>query len=421
MRIETIDTEMPTYWSWNRLDSIGTIVTGRTPSKDQTDCYGEDVLFVTPRDMDDHRDVLVTERGLSSKGAEILSNVLVPAESVAVSCIGSRLGKTSFIRKLAVTNQQINTIVVNEIYDVEYVYYVLSNQQDFLQGIAGGSAQPILNKSTFSRIEIPIPPLEEQRRIAGVLGALDDKIELNRQMNRTLEAIAQALFKSWFVDFDGHTDFEDSGTDLGRVPVGWTVGKMSDLANLNPTKWTKKTSPETIHYLTLTDTSWGEYQKPEKMRYEDAPSRARRILQDGDTIFGRVRPANGSYALIQDPESNLTGSTGFTVLRPKFESARYFNYLWITQQRVVEYLAATAHGSAYPAVAHEIIHQVPVVLPPREKMNDFHQIVEPLILRISANRKQSRTLAELRDTLLPKLISGEVRVPAAVDEIEGLL
>ena len=119
-----------------------------------------------------------------------------------VSCIGSDMGKVAISRKPCVTNQQINSIIVSEDICTEYVYYDLSLRQTEIKSKASGSAVPILYKGHFSNLSIFLSSLPEQKDIAHILGSFDDKIELNRQMNQTLEAMAAALFKSWFVDFD---------------------------------------------------------------------------------------------------------------------------------------------------------------------------------------------------------------------------
>ncbi|EQD50412.1 restriction modification system DNA specificity domain protein, partial [mine drainage metagenome] len=173
----------------------------------------------------------------------------------------------------------------------------------------------------------------EQRAIAHILGTLDDKIELNRRMSETLEAMARALFKSWFVDFDPvraklegrwqrgqslpglpahlYDLFPDRLVDseLSEIPEGWEAGTLADLSKLNPESWSKATRPPLINYIDLSSTKWGRIETATTYAQEAAPSRAQRILRPGDTIVGTVRPGNGSYAMISD--EGLTGSTGF--------------------------------------------------------------------------------------------------------------
>ena len=193
---------MGSDWKEVSLGEIGRVVTGKTPKTKVIENFGHEIPFITPRDMDDQRIISETERYLSKVGSVSVKNSIIPANSISVSCIGSDMGKSAIAKYLSVTNQQINSIVVSDEFYYKFVYYNLSSRKAEIRGLAGGSAQPILNKSDFSQIKMFVPPLTEQKAIAYILGSLDDKIELNRQMNGTLEAMAQALFKSWFVDFD---------------------------------------------------------------------------------------------------------------------------------------------------------------------------------------------------------------------------
>ncbi len=288
-------------------------------------------------------------------------------------------------------------------------------------------AQPV---SYLRSVEIPMPPLREQRAIAGVLGALDDRIELNRRMNETLEAMARALFKSWFVDFDpvrakmeGRDPklppevadlFPDRlvASELGEIPEGWEPGALRHLAVLNPEVWNSTEPPETIRYLDLKNTKWGVLGDVPCYRWQEAPSRARRVLRNGDTVVGTVRPGNGSYALID--EDGLTGSTGFAVLRPCAPHDRELLWCAATSPDNVNRLALLADGGAYPAIGGDMVAATPVVLADARVRREFSATVGPLVDEIGASRRTFRRLAEIRDTLLPALVSGEVRLPAAL-------
>ena len=167
------------------------------------------------------------------------------------------------------------------------------------------------------QMTVRIPPLPEQRAIAHILGTLDDKIELSRRMNETLEEIARALFKSWFVNFDpvrvkmdgrwrpGESlpglpaDLYDLFPDrlvpseLGEMPEGWGVRTLKDFTFLNPESWSRKRVPQEVEYVDLANTKWGIIEATQRYLWKDAPGRAKRILQSGDTIVGTVRPGNG--------------------------------------------------------------------------------------------------------------------------------
>jgi type I restriction enzyme S subunit len=291
-----------------------------------------------------------------------------------------------------------------------------------------GAVFDSLKCADIPKFELLIPPLPEQRAIAHILGTLDDKIELNRRMNETLEAMARALFKSWFVDFDpvrAKAEGRDPGlpkaladlfparlvdSELGEIPEGWEVGNLRELSALNPEVWMKQTRPPEINYVDLSNTKWGRIEAVTVTAAADAPSRAQRVLRLGDTIVGTVRPGNGSYALIS--EGGLTGSTGFAVLRPSAPRYAEFVYLAATADQNIDALAHLADGGAYPAVRPEVVASTPVVRPADEVLGQFSLASGPLLAKMAHNEREIRTLAAVRDTLLPGLISGQVRVGA---------
>ncbi|MBU2602500.1 MAG: restriction endonuclease subunit S [Actinobacteria bacterium] len=417
-------------WRIVRIGDLGRVVTGRTPPGNDPAYYGGDVPFLTPSDLADQRRVEHPARTLSAHGAVQLARCLVP-EGVGVSCIGWQMGKAVLIDRPTITNQQINSIVVEpKIADARFVYYSLRNRRDELFGLgAGGSRTPILNKGDFERLRFVLPPLVEQRAIAHILGTLDDKIELNRRTNETLEAMARSLFKSWFVDFDPvrakaegrdpglpqpladlfPESFEDS--KLGEIPRGWDAATLSDLATLNPESWSRETRPEVIEYVDLSNTKWGRIDAVTSYSTVDAPSRAQRVLRPPDTIVGTVRPGNGSYALIS--ADGLTGSTGFAVLRPDKCQYAEFVYLAASAPENIERLAHLADGAAYPAVRPEVVAATQVVKSDAKVMQSFSGVASSMLSKVAANEAETGTLSALRDTLLPKLISGEVLVKDA--------
>jgi type I restriction enzyme S subunit len=303
-----------------------------------------------------------------------------------------------------------------------------------VHGFRDGTVAERLNLPTIRALSVAVPPLDEQCAIARILGTLDNKIELNRLMNETLEAIARAIFKSWFVDFDpvrakaeGRDPglpkhiadffpdrFEDS--NLGEIPKGWEVGTLADFSSLNPEAWSKETRPAVINYVDLSNTKWGRIEVVTDYAQQNAPSRAQRVLRPRDTIVGTGRPGNGSYAFIS--EEGLTGSTGFAVLRPRIAEYAEFVYLAATAADNIEALSHLADGGAYPAVRPEVVAAAQVVKSGDDVIERYSRATGPLLRKIAKNGHESRTLAALRDTLLPKLISGELRVKDAESFLE---
>ena len=313
-------------------------------------------------------------------------------------------------------------------------YFGLPQFQEYIRSIAVGATMPSLNTQILSDVLIAYPAIPEQRAIAHVLGTLDDKIELNRRMNETLEEMARALFKSWFVDFDPvrakmegrwrrgeslpclPTDLYDLfpnrlvDSELGKIPEGWEVKALGDVSNLNPESWSNTDVPTGIEYVDLANTKWGVIESTRNLALQDAPSRARRILRSGDTIVGTVRPGNGSYSLIGN--DGLTGSTGFAVLRPLHPRFRELVYLAATDPDNIERLAHRADGAAYPAVRPGVVSETEVVIPVAKTgvVNWFSKTVGVILDKIESAKTESRSLAAHRDALLPGLVSGEMQV-----------
>ena len=273
-------------------------------------------------------------------------------------------------------------------------------------------------------------------QIVEILVGLDDKIELNRRMNETSEAMARTLFKDWFVDYGpvrAKAKGRDPGlpqsfadlfpacvvdSDVGEIPEGWEAGTIADLSELNPEVWTKGTRPTEIRYVDLSNTKRGRIDAITPYAAAKAPSRAQRVLRPGDTIVGTVRPGNASYALVSEP--GLTGSTGFAVLRPQAAECTEFVYLAATAAGRIDTLAHLADGAAYPAVRPDVVAATPIVRPDSKVLARFSSAAGALLRSIAHREKESRTLVALRDLLLPKLISGEIRICEVEKAVEAV-
>ncbi|MCG3183271.1 MAG: hypothetical protein ICCCNLDF_01357 [Planctomycetes bacterium] len=382
---------------------------------------------------------------ISHEDLQALRAKPLPAGTVIFAKIGEALRQNrlrQLVRPTVVDNNMMGAVPNHDAVDPQYFFYALA-RFDFASS-AQGTALPYLTVSVLSKLEVQLPSIPEQLAIASILGTLDDKIELNRRMNETLEAMARALFKSWFVDFDPVIDnalaagnpipeplreradaraevesplpqnirqlfpasFQDS--PLGPIPQGWDAGTLGDIADLNPESWSRNTRPTTIVYVDLSNTKWGKIESTVRYAATDAPSRAQRVLRPGDTIFGTVRPGNGSFTLIS--EEGLTGSTGFAALRPRRSEDRDFVYLATTDKGNIDRLAHLADGAAYPAVRPDVVGNTQIVIPAVQVLDAFNRAVAPCQDRVAAAERESRTLAALRDTLLPKLISGDLRL-----------
>ncbi len=294
-------------WQIYKLGQLGTVVTRKTPSKNKPEDWGDTMPFITPSDYKNYRKVaLESERYLSLEGVNRLSNKVLPENSVLVTCIGSDMGKVAINKVKAITNQQINSIVPNShVVDNNFLYYRLVEMYEILRMYGGdGTAVPIVNKGDFENIETEIPPLPEQRAIASVLSSLDDKIDLLHRQNKTLEAMAETLFRQWFV--------EEAQDD-------WKTVRIANFVKTNISSINKDCNLKTVRYSdtgSLTEGKIGYYQL---FDISDAPSRARRIVKHNDVLISTVRPNQKHYGILKHPAEDCIVSTGFCVLTPVYK------------------------------------------------------------------------------------------------------
>ena len=434
---------MSSEWGTQKLGDLFELVNGHAFRGSEFQLSGVPVLKI--KNVKPNKILLDDLAYVDEKVAEKRPDKQVLRGDILITMSGNRMdgSKDTWVGKVAyfdlpgryLLNQRVGILRPRPGVQVDRkcCSYFLSSedyQQFFILVATSSGGQANLSPGQILKENFRLPPLNEQERISALLGALDDRITLLRETNATLEAIAQALFKSWFVDFDpvrakleGRTPvgtdeataalfpdgFEES--ELGLVPRGWRVGTLADLSHLNPESWTAKNHPEFVAYLDLANAKGNEIASVTDFEFDEAPSRARRVLRDGDTIVGTVRPGNRSFAFINEPASNLTASTGFAVLRPSAIENTEFVYLAATQDSSIEHLAHVADGGAYPAVRPDVVSGLQIVVPDAQVLKAFHAVAVSLLAKVSENQKQAQTLATLRDTLLPRLISGQLRLP----------
>lgn len=270
-----------------------------------------------------------------------------------------------------------------------------------------GAAQPKLNKASLNLIPLYLPIDEsEQKAIASILSSLKDKIDLLHCQNKTLESMAETLFRQWFI--------EESQDE-------WPEATLNQYVELNKSSIDKKYNIKEIQYLDTGSLTKGKISELQKILLSDAPSRAKRLVNNFDIIISTVRPDQCHYGICIAPPSNLVVSTGFCVITSKSLSP-FFIYYLITSEDMTEYLHSIAEGSTstYPSLKPEDIGNIPFLYPSEEKLKNFHDLVGSYWNKIHNNHKKIQTLETLRDTLLPKLMSGEVRVQYAEEKLESV-
>ena len=312
--------------------------------------------------------------------------------------------------------------------DGKWLYYFLRSKdaQQSIREQSRGTTQQYIPLGALRNFPILVADdPEEQKAIAAVLGALDDKIELNRRMNATLEAMARARFQSWFVDFDpvrakldGRPPaaldpataalFPDSFQEsaLGEIPHGWRLGTLGELVQLRTDRVDATPAKDSTRYIALED-------MPSKsidlsnFQLGSAVNSSITAFRKGDVLFGSMRPYFHKVGLAFF--DGITRTTTF-VLRPRKDCFRHFALLHFFSDDVIAHSTTASVGTTIPYVRWDSMESYRIPIPPASLLEAFEKTVSPLVERIAAQGEESRTLATLRDTLLPKLLSGELSV-----------
>lgn len=303
----------------------------------------------------------------------------------------------------------------------KYLFYLFASKDivDSASRASEGTKMPRASWDFLKNVDVNVPPFEEQKKIGDILYSLDSKIALNRSMNSTLEAIGQALFRRWFVDFEFPNEegkpYRSSGgemveTELGEVPKGWRVKPFSEVIAVNPNrKLIKNTIAKKVGMADLNAwQSWIESWQLEE--YKSGPR-----FQNGDTLFARITPSleHGKTAFVSflDKDEIAFGSTEFIIFAPKIIQSNFYIFHLDRSETVREVaIGAMTGSSGRQRVPDDLFEQLLIFVPSQQIIDTFHKAILPFFEEIAINANQNRNLVALRDALLPKLMSGEIRV-----------
>ncbi|MCT1628996.1 restriction endonuclease subunit S [Corynebacterium sanguinis] len=380
-----------------RLDEIGTIVTGTTPHSSllHSDARAG-IPFLTPTDIQ-HRELFtVTERFLAEDAAAQFSTRLLPVGATAVTCIGASIGKTTMTKVVSLTNQQVNSVIPFPDYDQRFVYYSTLTVVDHFADIAGGSATPILNKSAFSEIRIPVAPINTQKGIALVLGSLDAKIEANQLAIRAGHDLLLALYKAT----PKHTteSFEQvCGVFGGSTPST----KRSEFWG-GGIQWATPTDLTALKGPWLTGT--------ERTITDAGLQSMSSSLHPEGSILMTSRATIGSVALAAEP---VATNQGFIVVRASEELTPWIFCQF--QDRVHEF-EAWSNGATFLELSRGNFKKLPFYRAEPGALETFNQEAWPILRMCKAKQAENLTLTKTRDELLPLLMSGKITVKDAEQE-----
>lgn len=341
------------------------------------------------------------------------------ANDIVIGMDGSRVGKNKARIKEEdlplLLAQRVACVRHNELAEQDYLYYNIFSKKfiDYVNSIHTGSAIPHISQKQIEDYKILLPNLETQRRIASILSSLDRKIELNNKINADLEEMAQAVFKNWFVDFEPFKDSKFEDSELGMIPEGWKVGRLDEIADVVGGSTPSKAKPEYytqkgIAWLTPKDlsnhpavyTSRGEIDITE----EGYNSTSTKLMPKGTVLFTSRAP----IGYISIAQNDICTNQGFKSLVPK-KAGTCFLYCFL--KYVTPEIENKSTGSTFKEASGSLMKSLQVIIPEQKAFEEFEAIVSPLFARIESLERENSRLSLLRDTLLPRLMSGELEVP----------
>ena len=426
------------YWRDTTLGDVTEFLSGGTPSKGQPAYWNGSTPWVSAKDMKRFRlhDTVdhVTAEGLANGTRK------VPAGSVLLLTRGMTLLNelpVCVAEKPMAFNQDVKALRPKPAVDPGFLPYLLLGNKGRLLSLVdlAGHGTGRINSDELESLDIRLPPPSEQRAIAQVLATLDDRIELNRRMNETLEAIVRALFKSWFIDFDpvrAKMEGRDMGlpkhiadlfpdrlvnSEIGEIPEGWEIGCLAGIASfprrgVDPADLRAGTPYIGLEHMPRGSIALAEWEDSEKITSNKS------VFKKGEFLFGKLRPYFHKVGLA--PISGVC-STDIIVVAPKSAKWSAFVLSVVSSVDFVMYTDQTSTGTRMPRTSWTTMSRYALCLPPEPVAQAFQNAAEPLLNQVITNTHGNRTLASARDVLLPQLVAGEIRLKNAERALEAVV
>jgi len=389
-----------TEWIECKISDIGTVVGGATPSTKKPENYENGTIaWITPKDLSTftRRYIQRGERNITEIGLKSCSTQLLPKDTVLFSS-RAPIGYVAIATNEVCTNQGFKSVVPNENTNPLFLYYLLKYNKDKIEGMGSGTTFKEVSGNTMKNIVVSVPTDKKvQERISSMLGSIDDKIEENERINNNLEQQARSLFKSWFIDYE---PFQDT------IPNDWKKGKLRDVLQLKR-KSIKAGSNTTLPYLPIDSIPMRTFALTGFKPNEEAQSSLIAFDKD-DIIIGAMRVY--FHRVVLAPCDGITRTTCFT-LTPFQKEYLSFSFLCCDQDSSIDYAQNTSKGSTMPyAIWDGGLGDMEIVIPSPQTAEKFNELVLPMLRQVQNSYFENNRLRELRDNLLPHLMSGELDV-----------
>ncbi len=407
---------MSKKWKPYKVTDFAEVVGGGTPNTETSEFWNGDIPWITPKDLSNHKERRISkgERSISVQGLKNSSARIVPPNAVLLTS-RAPVGYLAISQNELATNQGFRSLIVKEGFSSEFVYYLLLNNIDYLKQHASGSTFQELSGGTLKNLEFQLPDFPVQNKIAKILSSLDTKIELNQNMNHTLESICQALYKEWFVDFNFPARYRKPDTESnGVLPQGWQMGVLSDVADIvgggtPSTIISEYFSDDGIPWITPKDLSGyiGKFIEKGSQSISELGLKksGAQLIPAGSVLFSSRAPI-GYTVIARNP---VTTNQGFKSLVPKKHFYSEFLYQFLIANTAD--IKSRASGTTFLEVSGGVMKNIPLIIPDEALVEYFSIVTASINNQIYQNQKEIESLKEIRDTLIPKLLSGEIEVP----------
>jgi type I restriction enzyme S subunit len=427
-------------WPSVPVSKVATAVIGGTPSRNVAEYWHGDIPWATAKHTAavSGRYLEVVDECITQEGVENSAAKLLPKGSVVITARGT-VGAVAQLGRAMAFNQTCYALLPKNDLDNDFLFYALKGTIAEMRALTYGTVFETITTQTFDHWLIPLPPLPEQRAIAHILGTLDDKIELNRRMSETLEAMARALFKAWFVDFEPvrakmegrwqrgqsllglpahlYDLFPDRlvPSQLGEIPEGWQVGTLGKLSEKPQYGYTASAREEPVgpKFLRITDVnklSWIDWSSVPfcEIGQEDLEQYR---LHPGDVLIARMADPGHGVVIEEQVEAVFASY----LIRFRLKDHAYIRYIqyWLRSDGYWDLVRSRHAGTTRASLNAQVLSSFQLIIPLKPIASAFSETVSTLRNKVVAAVNESRTLAALRDALLPKLISGELRVKDA--------
>ena len=402
-------------WRNVKIGALGIVVTGKTPPSARPELFGDAYPFITPSDIDGVSRTVATDRFIAEEGASAFRSQMIPAGAVCFVCIGATIGKMCIATSRSMTNQQVNSIIVDEaLHDPKFVFYALRQIATDVKSLAGGAATPIISKSSFSDISIRVAPLPVQRRIASILSSYDDLIENNTRRIAILEEMARRNYEEWFVRFrfPGYEGVRMVESEMGLVPEGWVVAPLSRVVTLQSGFAFKSSifaEDGEFGLVTIKNVQDGEFIESCSSRLSSPPENMplHCTLKVADILLSLT--GNVGRCCFVTIDGCLLNQR-VAKIQPVKQFDWAYSYLMFRSNQLRARLEAIANGVAQQNLSPVETQRMLVLVPPEQQRQRFAGVATELLHLTLTLRRSNSNLRTTRDLLLPKLISGELDV-----------